>query len=582
MKPEQRLEQIFRENENKGMAVAITGSWGVGKTFFWKNFLKNQTLEEYKNVSNFYYYASKLNYINVFENKKYAYVSLFGIETLDALKNEIAIKIGWNPHSRNIHTHYGIPQLVKSSLAQFKDIKLSHYGVSSSSKLIDSLLYSEVKNSIICFDDFERLSEKIKIQDVMGLANQLKLERNCQVILILDESKSGDNKYAEYKEKLIDETIKINSVEPLIRENTRDIDEPLVNLMVKFADKLEIHNFRFFQKVIKIYKEFREQFPGKIADSTKQIILIRILQGYFLENFGKKYELDWGDIRIVREEDQRAWSQSKIKIYSILKELSYDFVRTDTWLIEFKKKFDQTGEPNLEVLIGLIKSDMYSEKNNIIREQLNELMEQWRNLEVDSLFCQHLYDVAHQQIPFENLENLGFYCDLLKEFGVEQLAIQLQESIKEYLFNQYESKGYLFANEHFNFGYKPENRFHSYLKSLQEQKPNQGFPILIDVIHNYIFNNGYNIDTDSFVLKNATKADWYNLIFHEIPKDERFKKSNKLQILRKLLVQQISVELQSQINALIFEVLEDEARASSLEKRKNIEYVIKRLKEGLL
>ena len=104
----------------------------------------------------------------------------------------------------------------------------------------------------------------------------------------------------------------------------------------------------------------------------------------------------------------------------------------------------------------------------------------------------------------------------------------------------------------------------------------------IDVIHNYIFNNGYNVDTDSFVLKNATKADWYNLIFHEIPKDERFKKSNKLQILRKLLVQQISVELQSQINALIFEVLEDEARASSLEKRKNIEYVIKRLKEGLL
>ena len=102
---EQRLEEIFRKNENKGIAIAITGCWGVGKTFFWNTFLEKQTIQEYDKKKNFYYYASKLEHIDVFEKKKYAYVSLFGIESLDALKNEIAIKIGWNPHSQNKHRH---------------------------------------------------------------------------------------------------------------------------------------------------------------------------------------------------------------------------------------------------------------------------------------------------------------------------------------------------------------------------------------------------------------------------------------------------------------------------------------------
>ena len=35
-----RLEDIFRKNNNKGFAVAITGCWGIGKTFFWNNFIK--------------------------------------------------------------------------------------------------------------------------------------------------------------------------------------------------------------------------------------------------------------------------------------------------------------------------------------------------------------------------------------------------------------------------------------------------------------------------------------------------------------------------------------------------------------
>ncbi|RLL37051.1 hypothetical protein D9K80_04705 [Acinetobacter cumulans] len=371
---EQRLEEIFRKNENKEIAIAITGCWGVGKTFFWNNFFKSQTIKEFDTKKDFYYEISKQQYLNVFENKKYAYVSLFGIESLDALKNEIAIKLGWNPYSQYKHAHYGIPQLLKNTLNQFKDIKLSHYGVSSSSRLIESLLFSQVKNAIICFDDFERLSEKLKIQDVMGLANQLKLERNCQVILILDESKNEDEnkkKYAEYKEKLIDETIKITSVEPLIRENTKGMDESLVNLMVKFAEELEIHNFRFFQKVIKLYKMFLGGISGKVADSTKNIILIRILQGYLIEDFGGDKKITWDDLTVSASLARRAKKRkevvdiNEVQIFDKLEKVSFYLVNGgDEWQIQFKKWFDQSDKSDFKLLSELAESELISEENN--------------------------------------------------------------------------------------------------------------------------------------------------------------------------------------------------------------------------
>ncbi|WP_168390769.1 P-loop NTPase fold protein [Acinetobacter indicus] len=553
MNSEERLRKIFIENENKGMAIAITGSWGVGKTFFWNEFRKNSP-----------------------NKKKYVYVSLFGLESLSDLKTHIY------SHIENNNSAIEIPRWIRGLPSILKETRISQFGISSSAKIFDSLMFNQVKDAIICFDDFERMSNKLDIKDVMGLANQLKLERNCQVILILDESKTekeNKRKYAEYKEKLIDEEIKITSVEPLLRENAKDIDEPLIDLMVEFAEKLEIHNFRFFQKVIKLYGQFIEQLPNEVAYSTKKIILIRVLQGYFIEDFGKKYEFGWEDVKLVFEDKQKDWPEIKQKTYESLKLIAYDFVYADEWLIEFKRWFDQKGELNFSRIYELANSELISEKNNQIRDDLDNLMEEWCNFEVDNTFCMRLYKAASQIIGIENLENLAFYCKLLMEFGDKDLSEKLQNNINNWLSEEYDSKGYLFSNEQFSFDFNEDNQFYSYLKNLEKQKPYQGLPTLIEVIYRYIEHNGWNSLTDPKVLELATKQDWKKLIFIDIPKDERFNDFNKLRILRKILNQQISTELQPKINTLIFEVLKDEARTSSVLRCKNIEYVIRRLKE---
>ncbi len=553
MNSEERLRKIFIENENKGMAIAITGSWGVGKTFFWNEFRKNSP-----------------------NKKKYVYISLFGLESLSDLKTHIY------SHIENNNSAIEIPRWIRGLPSILKETRISQFGISSSAKIFDSLMFNQVKDAIICFDDFERMSNKLDIKDVMGLANQLKLERNCQVILILDESKTekeNKRKYAEYKEKLIDEEIKITSVEPLLRENAKDIDEPLIDLMVEFAEKLEIHNFRFFQKVIKLYGQFIEQLPNEVAYSTKKIILIRVLQGYFIEDFGKKYEFGWEDVKLVFEDKQKDWPEIKQKTYESLKLIAYDFVYADEWLIEFKRWFDQKGELNFSRIYELANSELISEKNNQIRDDLDNLMEEWRNFEVDNTFCMRLYKAASQIIGVENLGNLAFYCKLLMEFGDKDLSEKLQNNINNWLSEEYDSKGYLFSNEQFSFDFNEDNQFYSYLKNLEKQKPYQGLPTLIEVIYRYIEHNGSNSLTDPKVLELTTKQDWKKLIFIDIPKDERFNDFNKLRILRKILNQQISTELQPKINTLIFEVLKDEARTSSVLRCKNIEYVIRRLKE---
>ena len=251
---EERLKELLEcniKNEKVGTAIAITGPWGVGKTFFWNTF---------REECNF--------------KKKYVYVSLFGLESLSDLKTHIYCNI------ENNHSTLEIPRWIRSLPTILKDTRVSQFGLSASTKVFDSLMFNQVKDAIICFDDFERMSKKLDIKDVMGLANQLKLERNCQVILILDESKTEEkDKYAEYKEKLIDETIKITSVESLIRARTieEDIDEPLINLMVKFADELEIHNFRFFQKVINLYRKFRAELLGRVINYLEENHLVPII-----------------------------------------------------------------------------------------------------------------------------------------------------------------------------------------------------------------------------------------------------------------------------------------------------------------
>mgnify|MGYP001619799211 CR=1 FL=1 len=491
----ERLKDLLEKNmreEKVGIAIAITGSWGVGKTYFW-----NKVREGYK-----------------FKNK-YIYVSLFGLESLGDLKTHIYSNI------ENNHSLIEIPRWIRGLPSILKDTRVSQFGVNASAKVFDNLMFHQVKDAIICFDDFERMSNKLDIKDVMGLANQLKLEKNCQIILILDEDKTEDEnkkKYAEYKEKLIDETIKITSVEHLIRDNTKDIDEPLVDLMVKFADELDIHNFRFFKKVIKLYKQFREQLPEKVAYSTKEIILVRILQGYLIDDF-PKFEFEWSDSKYISEKSREDWSEARKTTYEALKKVSYLFTKSDLWLEKFINEFQQTERFNSNSVGELASSDLIAENKLIMQNQFMGLYQELWNCTADETFIQKFFDLSKQNIGLQGLGNLDFAITILENLGAIDKSKELDMLIKEWIAQQLKQDRKAFRGV--NALGQGEHRFSNYIEDFFEKNPFVGLPSINDSIFAFFVLQQYSEEHES-VIKHLMKEDLKQFIEIDYFKDDRF------------------------------------------------------------
>jgi hypothetical protein len=207
----------------------------------------------------------------------------------------------------------------------------------------------------------------------------------------------------------------------LIRENTKDIDDQFVDLMVDFANKLEIHNFRFFQKVIKLYKVFCDELPTKVAYSTKKIILTRVLQGYLIVDYGNSLRINWDDfttenfIEIYDEIQKDELNDIKLKTLKKLYGISFDiFSDYEGWFVQFKDWFEQRDSLDLSVLHRLANSELISEENNKNKEELGQLMNQWRNLAIDQNYCDQLFKKSRASIKFNSLSNLEFHCFYLK------------------------------------------------------------------------------------------------------------------------------------------------------------------------
>ncbi|RZG47202.1 P-loop NTPase fold protein [Acinetobacter wuhouensis] len=585
---QKRLKELLEKNINSteriGTAIAITGSWGVGKTYFWNKFLEEVTKKEIKDKKDFYYEASRVDYKSVFDCRKYAYISLFGIENLSDLKNAICTKLTLNPYAKIDSNKWEFSQLFKNTVSQFKDMKVSQYGVSASAKILESLLFLQVKDAIICFDDFERMSNKLDIKDVMGLANQLKLEKNCQVILILDESKTEDKnkeKYAEYKEKLIDETIKITSVEPLIRENAKDIDGKLVDLMVEFAEKLEIHNFRFFQKVIKLYKQFLEQLPEQVAYSTKEIILVRILQGYLIEDYGQSLNVGWNNfttekaMEILEQTNDDDLNKVTHNLFNKLNNIHYKFTgSSDGWFIQFKNWFEQKDQSNRDILYSLANSELISERFELLKERKKKLWNEFWNNQIGGDFPKKLYESTVPLISVENIENLDFTCTILNKLGAVELANELSDKIYQWIDKELKEDQLSFI-DNFASWKRSKNNFYEYIDKYQEEHLYEGLPSLLETVHQYTINNGWS-PKHIRSLEIASKNDWKELLFEKIPNDERFQYVNSNLIASKMIKQSMKPELNQDIKKMIIKIYEEKGQESEFYKN-YMNYLIARL-----
>jgi len=198
------------DNLNNGKTIMLSGAWGAGKTHFWQNEIEPSLSKQLKA-----------------KEKACVYVSLYGKENIETLKNEILFKAYESIKDENKIKKRAISAFgIGSNLVSFSLFGLKVDAKDTASKIKEN--YEETKieeaqsfikdGGLICLDDFERKSEKIDLNDLFGFISQLAIDMKCKIVIILN-SDVFTGKEAEVFRNVKEKTInKFFYFEPTIEE----------------------------------------------------------------------------------------------------------------------------------------------------------------------------------------------------------------------------------------------------------------------------------------------------------------------------------------------------------------------------
>jgi len=238
--------------------MGIKGAWGVGKTYSWKKYLS-----EYKSEK-----AIAL--------PKYSYVSLFGINSLDAFKYAIfenTVKKELIGTEASIDTFKentaGIADsFTRKSFNFFREAPL----IKNFSSTIESLSFLSITETLICIDDLERKGKGLDIKDLLGLVSLLKEQKRCKVVILLNDGEDGLDDYFKYREKVIDLELEFSPSPRECAEVAFEGNSYEAGHLRNFSEKLKIKNIRVLKKIERLVSVATPVLNGLEIEVTHQVI----------------------------------------------------------------------------------------------------------------------------------------------------------------------------------------------------------------------------------------------------------------------------------------------------------------------
>ncbi|QKE29853.1 putative membrane protein [Arcobacter acticola] len=247
---------------------------GSGKTFFWKNIIEKELIQNQTE-----------------KQKAYVYSSLYGNRTLDKIEDNI--------YAQAYLCSVGGKNAVLSGYEKVKDFGKrfgSFCSLLDVSKLVDGIDDIQQKNikrsalsylengGIVCFDDFERKSKDIDLNDLFGFISHLAIDLNCKVVIILnDDVFEGEEKnvFSRVKEKSVSKFLKYEpSIKELFEtifsnEKYRVLDEHK-EIILKTIEETEELNARIYIQVLDNLVEWIEKEQEINDDVLRCLILVNI------------------------------------------------------------------------------------------------------------------------------------------------------------------------------------------------------------------------------------------------------------------------------------------------------------------
>jgi hypothetical protein len=245
--------------------LCIRGKWGTGKTFLWRQALM----------------AAAKRGEAPFD--RYAYISLFGINSLADLKTSIVERtvsltkkegLTLEPNEASVKdiVKRG-EELVRKGSFSISGV-LGLFGLGSLGGAVTRLMLLTIRNQVICFDDLERRGVGLNLNDVLGLASHLKEECGCKVLLILNDEQLDTKDLAvfeRYLEKVVDVSV---VYQPTPEENVAvgvGQASSIAELVQKYATLLEITNIRVVKRIVRLCEAVApiiQKTEPKLMDQT--------------------------------------------------------------------------------------------------------------------------------------------------------------------------------------------------------------------------------------------------------------------------------------------------------------------------
>lgn len=265
----------LKNNISNGKVIMLSGKWGSGKTFFWKNIIAT---DEFK---------KELSY----KNSAYSYVSLYGKSSIEEIENDIFAQIyfsaigGDNLVTKTFSTFTKYSKRYGNLFSSFDFSKLAEALEGEQKDNKERVALERLKNgAIICFDDFERKSKDIDLNDLFGFITNLTIEFNCKVVIILnDDVFEGEEKdvFSRVKEKSVSKFLKYEpSIKELFEtifnsdERYRKLDD-YKEIILNTIEETEELNARIYIQVLDNLVEWIEQ-EEKDEDILRCLILVNI------------------------------------------------------------------------------------------------------------------------------------------------------------------------------------------------------------------------------------------------------------------------------------------------------------------
>lgn len=272
-------------------AVMLNGEWGIGKTHFWNNKVRNK-IE-----------SLQLN------GKRYTtiYMSLYGISNLEDISKKIFIETTqlMDKNLRKFMDSNGqknIPEYAKTGLDM-----ANFFGVTQNGDKIDYSNFFSTDDKVLCFDDLERAN--VDVIDILGYINNFVEHDHIKTIIICNEK--------ELSTKLKSSNLEMKTfIATYLLDKQGELnvtDKPMVE---KIKNKIE----HVFDKA-NDYERIKEKLVGETFEYAPKF-------DYIINGILMRYENNPDLIRFLRENTRliiTTFERSGTRNLRILKHALNDF-----------------------------------------------------------------------------------------------------------------------------------------------------------------------------------------------------------------------------------------------------------------